>query len=214
MKDLSGAVKKAPKKYQLLKEWLVSIKNHLWYCFANCEEDLTILREKIMSILEHITGNHDFTNSANFTKVKKCDHTLRHDDMTKYMVKGSPPWLKLKQALEVPERQRDLHGMTHFTHTGHLEAFHSLLNKYFDKRRFYNLQSANCRTQQAILSHNENTRRELKYKEDGTPVIHSVHRRNKATYDARLAKAEPTNIWRNAVSIHIFFNIFISCHNL
>ena len=43
-----------------LSPWLVSIETQLWWCFGSSIGNLTMLREKLDSITEHICNIHSF----------------------------------------------------------------------------------------------------------------------------------------------------------
>ena len=54
-----------------LKPWIKSIDNHFWWCCLTCNGSLEALREKRLSILNHICGFHEFPNNDIF---KRCEH--------------------------------------------------------------------------------------------------------------------------------------------
>ena len=74
-----------------LSVWLPSIKNMCWYAFSSCQGnfreinnhilfcihlsnvtgDAELLEEKLLSIVEHVSNNHEFPNNK---KYKKCPH--------------------------------------------------------------------------------------------------------------------------------------------
>ena len=94
------------------------------------------LKEKVMSMLHHCSDNHVFPNN-------KYHKTCSHGDLSKE--ERNKPWLgevelnKLRLALvgRDDNRFQDLAKMTGFHHTGDLECFNSLGNKYRAKGYVY-----------------------------------------------------------------------------
>ena len=71
-----GVVKKLTKKAKSKKcsglmPWIKSISNHLWWSAATCNGNPTLLKEKWISILHHITNKHSWSGSQFY---KKCCH--------------------------------------------------------------------------------------------------------------------------------------------
>ena len=54
-----------------LSPWLVSIETQLWWCFGSSIGNLTMLREKLDSITEHICNIHSFTDNEQY---RECGH--------------------------------------------------------------------------------------------------------------------------------------------
>lgn len=48
------------KEFDLLRKWVPSIINHLWWCCATCNGNVTELREKWCSVQHHITNKHEW----------------------------------------------------------------------------------------------------------------------------------------------------------
>ena len=69
IKKLIKASKKKP--YQELNQWIKSIINHFWWSCASCNGSEIELKEKLASILHHITDTHHWKGS---TIYKKCQH--------------------------------------------------------------------------------------------------------------------------------------------
>ena len=53
--------------------WIKSVTNHLWWCAQTCRRNATLLKEKWISILYHITNQHSWGTSILFTKCKHGD---------------------------------------------------------------------------------------------------------------------------------------------
>ena len=49
------------KSFDILRQWIPSIVNHLWWSAGTCHEDATLLKEKWQSVIYHITNKHTWT---------------------------------------------------------------------------------------------------------------------------------------------------------
>ena len=151
-KKLRAAAKK--KTCKILEKWIKSIGNHLWWCCATCGGDVELLREKWISILFHIQNNHRWTGHKKF---RKCEHPR----LTKKQVKAKE-WISAKseafQALQdiVLDKNllKDFEHLNQFSHTGTLEVYHSLYNKWAPKRQHFSYAGMVSRTQLAIMDFN------------------------------------------------------------
>jgi len=151
-KKLLEASKKA--SCRELKKWMKSITNHLWWACATCGDDEELLREKWTSVLFHIQNKHRWTGCKKFTK---CDHSR----LTKKQIKAKE-WLSPKseafQALQkvVLDKNilKDLSYLTKFSHTGVLEVYHALYNKWAPKRQHFSYSGMITRSQLAVMDFN------------------------------------------------------------
>ena len=136
MKDLWDASKL--KSCSDLGPWLDSINNMLWHSFGQCKGNLKLLEEMILSIPEHISNNHKFPHN---TVLKACSHgNLSAKDREKaWLHPDSLSVKKVRQAIMGHDRSRfnDLQYMLRFTHTGQIESWNALHNKYANKNYFY-----------------------------------------------------------------------------
>ena len=66
--------------------WVLAIVNHLWYCAATFSSDPSLLQEKWISFLHHITNRHHWNTGD---KLRSC----KHEPYTREKAK-SRPWLK------------------------------------------------------------------------------------------------------------------------
>ena len=155
--------KKAKKKgCEELTAWIQCISNHLWWCAATCNGQAEVLREKWLSMLEHIVNKHTWKSSPKFQFVKKCGHAVmsrREKKSITWLKKGSPSLLALEEVVTNQKLLKDLAKLTEFHHTGQLESYHSLMTKYVPKREHFSYNGMVARTQLAILDHNANTNR-------------------------------------------------------
>ena len=155
--------KKAKKKgCEELTAWIQCISNHLWWCAATCNGQAEVLREKWLSMLEHIANKHTWKSSPKFQFVKKCGHAVmsrREKKSITWLKKGSPSLVALEEVVTNQKLLKDLAKLTEFHHTGQLESYHSLMTKYVPKREHFSYNGMVARTQLAILDHNANTNR-------------------------------------------------------
>jgi len=167
MKDIWDATKL--KTCSSLLAWKDSISNMLWWSFATCrnEEDL---REKILSIPLHCTNHHRFRSNKEH---KKCSHgPLKPSDRSKpWLKEGSKDLEKIVSALSGKDKSRlnDLQMMTGFHHTGPIENFNSLKNKYANKAYVYGYEGMTARTALAVIDHNSNLNRAQAVTKAGQP---------------------------------------------
>lgn len=92
--------------------------------------------KKWTSILHHLVDKHNGDSSVLYNR---CPHdpispTARK---TKWLKVGSPAHEALKQVVLDKRLLNDLHLMSTFIHTGALEGYHSLYNKYTPKRQHF-----------------------------------------------------------------------------
>ena len=153
--------KKAKKKdCEELTAWIQCISNHLWWCAATCNGLADVLREKRLSMLEHIVNKHSWKSSPKFQFVKKCGHAAmskREKKSITWLKKGSPALVALEDVVTNQKLLKDLAKLTEFHHTGQLESYHFLMTKYVPEREHFSYNGMVARTQLAILDHNANT---------------------------------------------------------
>ena len=58
-------------KDQELTPWVRAVANHLWYCAATCEKKPQKLKEKWISLLHHITDEHEWVTGEH---MHQCEH--------------------------------------------------------------------------------------------------------------------------------------------
>ena len=132
-----------------LKPWIKSIDNHFWWCCLTCNGSLEALREKWLSILNHICGFHEFPNNDIF---KRCEHG---NIGRKWLSPTLPSYIALKKIVTEKLFLSDLAYFVDFSHTGNLGVFHSLLLKYCPNRLCFSFHGMIMRTQLAILHFNQ-----------------------------------------------------------
>ena len=148
------AQKAKRKNCRELGDCIRSIINHFWWCCATCNKDETLLIEKWLSILNHISNKHYWEDATVF---KKCEHTAiskQEARKKKWLEVGSPPYLALESVVSNKYLLADLKFLVEFNHTGSLEVYHSLYNKYCPKRLHFSLPGMIARSELAVLDNN------------------------------------------------------------
>ena len=161
-KALSSLAKR--KDCQPLGLWIKAVVNHLWWCCATCEGDEHLLKEKWLSILYHIRGIHSWEGNEIF-------HECQHPELSqqrKWLTHTSPAFLAVKGVVENKRTLGDLKYLVKFCHTGNLEVFHSVINKYCPKRLHFSIQGMIARTQLAVLDFNSGIDNQQATTKDGT----------------------------------------------
>ena len=135
---------------QQVSLWIKAIINHLWWCCASSIDNEELIREKWLSMLNHIRGIHFWEDNK---LVHKCEHG-QLDQKLKWLKTDSPSFLALKSVAENKNILADIKYLSKFCHTGSLEVFHSVLNKYCPKRLHFTLEGTIARTRSAVLDYN------------------------------------------------------------
>ncbi|XP_028414363.1 uncharacterized protein LOC114537519 [Dendronephthya gigantea] len=155
--------KKAKKKgCEELLPWIQSVSNHLWWCAATCDKNANILREKWLSLLQHITGKHSWRLSKEIKLIKKCGHprlTAKDQKSIIWLKNGSLAHVALEEVVTNKKLLKDICKLTEFRRTGELESYHSVMTKYVPKREHFCYNGMIARTQLAVLDHNANVDR-------------------------------------------------------
>ena len=157
---VSKSIKKKLHKASLKKDatelrtWIKSIINHFWWCCASCKGSFTELKEKWLSILFHIKNKHSWKDNEIYLE---CQHPqlTRTETMTKpWLKEGSPAYKSLENVVRDKYLVNDLRYLVEFKHTGNLEVYHALYNKYCPKRLHFSYAGMIARSQLAILDFN------------------------------------------------------------
>ena len=166
LKDLWKACKL--KSCSDLSAWVPSITNMLWYSFATSKGNPKLLEEKILSIPEHISNNHQFHYNKEH---KACEHPpLAANRPKKWLVKGAVSVKKVRFFLRGYDdcRLKDLPNMIGFTHTGSIESWNSLHNHYCSKSFSWSPSAMFTRAALAAIDYNCNLDRQQARNKDGT----------------------------------------------
>jgi len=123
------------KSCSVLKPWIPSIVNMLWWSLATSKGCPETARQKVLSILHHVTNCHHFPS---FHLFGKCEHG---DIVEKkpWIHPNSKAMQKLRTAIcgEDNRNLDDLKFMTECLNTSDLESINNLQLKYANKKYSY-----------------------------------------------------------------------------
>ena len=91
------------------------------------------------------------------SKFKKCSHkklTKRDKSERQWFAPGTPSFLTLEKIVKCQYLLGDLKHLTNFNHTGTLEVYHSVYNKYYPKRLHFSYPAMIARAELAALDFN------------------------------------------------------------
>ena len=151
-KNLAAAAKK--NSCQALNGWIKSIINHIWWAVSTYDGDDTLLREEWCSILCHIQNKHKLSSCFKF-------HKCVYPRITKSKARKKL-WLNpTKDSFKAPQSMvldkhffGNLKYLTRFSHTGILEIFHALYNKWIPKSQHFSHLGMVTRSQLAVMDFN------------------------------------------------------------
>ena len=152
-KKLTAAGKET--SWKIINKWVKSIGNHLWWYCATCGGDAELLREKWISVLFHVQNKHRWIGHKKF---KKCVHprlTKREAKAKEWILPNTEAFGTLKKIVLDPKVLNDMNYLTKFCHTGGLEVYHSLYNKWAPKRQHFSYGGMLVRSQLAIMDFNQ-----------------------------------------------------------
>ena len=114
VKKLTKATTK--QEMEILRKWIPSIANHLWWCCSTCGGNATVLREKWLSILDHIANQHSWTDATQFMA---CEHgEIPPDESKQWLTRSSDQHQALMKIVTDKTLLQDLNKLTDFCHTG------------------------------------------------------------------------------------------------
>lgn len=163
-KKLDAASKR--KECSSLRGWIRNICNHLYFCVALSEGDVTMRLSIWKSLTRHIINVHD-GHEGPF-------HRCLHDELPphEWLDPGTPAYQKLVSIVLNPRLLKDIEQLSTASQTSCLESFHSLINQFAPKSTAYTPSVMRARTQLAILHHNENVVRDQATDASGNPQFH------------------------------------------
>ena len=147
-KKLAAASKKKPNA--ILTGWIKSICNHFWWSCATCNDDPQILKEKWISILFHIQNKHQWSGNMVF-------HACCHGELSnnkEWLLPESEAFRSLQLIVLDKTLLSDMKHFTKFSHTGNLEVYHSLYNKWVPKSSHFSYRGMIARSQLAAIDFN------------------------------------------------------------
>ena len=95
-------------KNQELTPWVRSIRNHLWYAAATCDSNAKRQKEKWMSILHHITDEHQWVSGEYITQCEHDPYTPEEACCRPWLQKESKGFQILRNAVLDKKLLKDL----------------------------------------------------------------------------------------------------------
>ena len=151
----------------ILSKWIKSICNHFWWACGTCSGDEVLLREKWISVLFHIQDRHKWTGNSKF---HRCEHA---------QIAGQKEWIDCSSdafmALQLIVLDKtllgDLKHLTKFSHTGNLEVYHSLYNKWLPKSTHFSYSAMIAKSQLAAIDFNRGSDLKQAKTKSGDPMF-------------------------------------------
>ena len=150
------------KRYADIQPWVQSICNHLWCCSTTCGGNAELLREKWCSILYHICNVPSWVTGTQFHECSHPQLSPTEVRKKKWLKNSSPSFVVpvLQDVVLDPKLLEDMKHLTKFCHTGSLEVYHSLYNKYMPKRQHFSYKGMTARTMLAAFDNNKHSGRQ------------------------------------------------------
>lgn len=161
-KNLRKKLEKVAKKkaFRDLQPWIKSIVNHFWWCCANCDGNVYLLKDMWVHLLQHTQNIHDWSDAnSSYTSCAHGPLTERDCVAKKWLTSGSMAYAALEKIVLDGNMIKDLPNLVNFKHSGSIEVYHNLLLKYCPKRLSFSYKGMHARTQLAILDHNSGLNR-------------------------------------------------------
>lgn len=168
-----------------LLNWVKSVVNHFWWACATSKGDPVMLKEKWLSLLNHVQNEHSWPGNS---KYHQCAHPPLSDEESsskKWLTYGSPAYHALETVVREKALLKDLPYLREFRHTGQLEVYHSLINKYCPKRLHFSYPVMVARTQLAALDQNSGSGTEHAHTKKGDLRFKIVFPKNQKNWVAK-----------------------------
>lgn len=118
---------------------------------ATCNEDEELLRKKKwIGVLFHIQNKHKWTGSNKFTKYEHPPLPRKKAKAKEWIKANSDAFLPVQSIVLNKTLLADLNHPTRFSHTGTLEVYHSLYNKWAPKSQHFSYLGMITRSQLAV----------------------------------------------------------------
>ena len=151
-KKLLAAAKK--KSCNDLNKWIKSICNHFWWASATCENDEQLLKEKWTSIIFHVQNIHEWSSNEIFKCCAHIPYSNEQQRNKEWLKPTSESFKVLQDIIFNKATLTDLKHVTKFSHTGALEVYHSLYNKWMPKSHHFSFSGMLARSQLAAIDFN------------------------------------------------------------
>ncbi|XP_041951764.1 uncharacterized protein LOC121711937 isoform X2 [Alosa sapidissima] len=170
-KGLSKKLEKLQNKdCNVLKRWLPSIKNHVYWCATSSSTGPEKVA-KWTSLLNHLQNVHVHEDPL-FPKCLHPDRVSR--DPNKWLQPGSVALYKAEKILNNKRVLKDVEKLSHHHPTSTLESFHSLILRFAPKNVVFTFMGMLCRLYLAAMHYNENAGQEQAVTSAGQAVYKLV----------------------------------------
>ena len=166
-KSIKKKLSQKSAKWEKLAKRSKSIINHFCWCYRTCEGDQKLLKEKRVSLLIHIMNRDTWETDKNVTVLNRCAHpplSINQEEYVEWFEGNSPDFQALDVIFLDKDFLKDLDKLTEFCHTGEIEVFQSLINKYSPKPLHFSTASQNSWHQLSVMNHNSDSDTECDYK--------------------------------------------------
>ncbi|XP_052443742.1 uncharacterized protein LOC127985712 isoform X2 [Carassius gibelio] len=193
------------KECQVLRKWLPSIKNHMyWSAMSSKEGPEKVAKWK--SLFNHIQNVHTH-DSPEFPKCAHTDKVSR--DRNKWLRPGTMLLYKVEKLLLNKRLLKDVKKLSHQYQTLALGAFHSVILRFAPKNVVFPYIGMLCRLYLAAMHFNENADREQTVNLEGTAVYKIMYPKSKKRQPtAQTVKTEPTCKYVNDLMRLLFTEVF------
>ena len=190
------------KDCDIINAWIKSIINHFWWSCSTCNGSSYLLKEKWLSLLYHIRGIHQWQIGDRHIY---CEHEKLTDaqQIKKIWLDGkSKTYTELEGVVKDKALLKDFKHVSAFRHTGQLEVYHSLINKFCPKRISFSYLGMIARTQ--LAASNGEIRHKVSYtKVTSQWVAKKIHVPNKKQYLSDLLNKVVLQIVCNAIEAEL-----------
>ena len=151
-KKLLAAAKK--KSCTDLNKWIKSICNHFWWSSATWEGDAQLLKEKWTSVIFHVQNKHEWNSNEKFKSCAHLPYTEQQQQKKEWLKPTSESFKALQEIVFNKSTLADMKHLTKFSHTGSLEVYHSLYNKWMPKSTHFSYSGMVARSKLAAIDFN------------------------------------------------------------
>ena len=152
---------------EVLREWIDSIINHLYWCVVSSPSDSPeLVLAKWKSVLNHLQNKHTGHEDPLFPD---CTHALLsgREARKKWIQPSSKLAVKLEKVVMSKSLLKDIQKLSGEHQTSVVEAFHSLIIQFAPKSIVFSFSAMKCRLELAALHYNENGGRSQARTKDG-----------------------------------------------
>ena len=152
------------KSCHILQLWSKSIQNDFWWACATCKGREILLKERWISIIFHIHNIHVFHSHHMY---RECGHKILLEYRNKRWIDLTGEAFDALQRIVLDKNLlNDLKHLVCFSHTGELEIYHAVYNKWMQKSLHFSFLGMVCRSQLAAIDFNLGANLELSGREN------------------------------------------------